>query len=387
MKKIRNSKIYNYKIIAVIILSIVVCAVFTSCKKHNNNKDLGNEWKIKSSMKLKYAKEFQVDYYKDGYKLLTIGNGSKYLLVPEGKKTPKGIDSKIVVLNQPIDCIYLAATSAMGHFDQLDSLSNIRFSGSNSDDWSIENARIAMNEGKILFAGNYRSPDYEKLVSEKCNLAIESTMIGHSPDVEKKLKEIGIPVFTDYSSYEDEPLGRSEWVKLYGAILNKEEQADKIFDKEISLMDSIKVKKTKKQTVAFFYLATNDQVVVRKSNDYVSKMIELAGGEYIFKNLGKNNAMSSVTIDMEKFYETAKDADILIYNGNITGKINTVDELTEKNNLFKDFKAVKNGKVWATGRDMFQQSGDYPQIIIDMNNVFTNNKISNSELKYLQKLN
>ena len=64
---------------------------------------------------------------------------------------------------------------------------------------------------------------------EIVKLAVESTMILHSPKVQEMIEDLDIPVFVDYSSYESHPLGRTEWIKVYGAMLNKEKEAEAIF--------------------------------------------------------------------------------------------------------------------------------------------------------------
>ena len=84
----------------------------------------------KKTMKLKYATGFDVYYYKEGYKLLDVHEDRQYLIVPEGKKKPADLDKEIVVLKQPLEHIYLAATSAMALFDAMDGLDSIRMSGS-----------------------------------------------------------------------------------------------------------------------------------------------------------------------------------------------------------------------------------------------------------------
>lgn len=84
-----------------------------------------------------------------------------------------------MILQQPLDHIYLAATSAMALFNAIDSLDNITMTGTQASGWYIENAVKAMDDGKIKFAGKYSEPDYEMLVDEDCDLAIESTMILH----------------------------------------------------------------------------------------------------------------------------------------------------------------------------------------------------------------
>ena len=53
----------------------------------------------------------------------------QYLLVPEGKEAPEGLDKNITVLQQPLDNIYLVATSAMDLFRAIDGIDNIHLSG------------------------------------------------------------------------------------------------------------------------------------------------------------------------------------------------------------------------------------------------------------------
>ena len=137
-----------------------------------------------------------------------------------------------MVLEQPLDHIYLASTAAMDFFSSLDAMDSLRLSGAKEDGWYIEAAKEAMRDGSLIFAGKYNQPDYELLLSEQCRLAIENTMILHNPEVKEKLEQIGIPVIVERSSYEPEPLGRMEWVKFYGALLGKEDQAEALFNKK-----------------------------------------------------------------------------------------------------------------------------------------------------------
>ena len=180
---------------------------------------------IESKMVLNYAECFNVYYCTDGYKLIDVKDGAQYLLVPDGKEAPDDLDSDVIVIHQPLERIYMAATSPMALFDAIDSLDTIRLSGETADNWYVQDAVDAMNAGTMIFAGKYSEPDYELLVSENCDLAIESTMILHSPKVQEMIEMLDIPVFIDRSSYESQPLGRTEWIKLYGAMLDKEEEA------------------------------------------------------------------------------------------------------------------------------------------------------------------
>lgn len=323
-----------------------------------SDSDIGEELVYERSMELQYAENFKIDYYEGGYTLLTITmDGTRFLIVPENGDVPQTLDKKIVALRNPVKNIYLVASSAMDIFSELDGLDSIAFSGQKEDGWFIEAAREKMHKGDILYAGKYSKPDYELLVSNHCALAIENMMISHAPEVVENLENFGIPVMTDYSSYESHPLGRVEWVKFYGALLGKEEEAERIFTDQAAIFERVSTTERTDKTVAFFFITSNGMVQVRQSSDYVPKMIELAGGSYIFQNSGDpETKRSAVNMQVEDFYAGAKDADFLIYNSSIDGGISSVGELLDKCGLLADFKAVANGNVWCTTNDMYQQS-------------------------------
>ena len=114
-------------------------------------------------------------------------------------------------------------------------------------------------------------------------------------------------------------------------------------------------------------------------------MIELAGGRYIFENLGDpEKATSGVNLTMEEFYATAKDADYIIYNASIDDPLTSVADLIDENELFADFKAVKEGNVWTTGKSLHQSNSDLGEMIKDLNEMLTNPDAQ--ELKFMTRL-
>ena len=324
------------------------------------------------TLDLEYATGFDVFYYEDGYVLIDVHDSAQYLAVPEGKEAPEGLDNHIIVLPKTPGDIYLAATSAMALFDSLDCLDSIKMSGIQASGWYVENAAKAMEEGKIVFAGKYSEPDYEMLVDKGCDLAIESTMIAHTPKVKEMIEMLGIPVFIDRSSYENHPLGRTEWIKLYAALMGKDEEAETFFASQTSVIEELKDFENTGKTVAFFYVSTDGTVVVRKSKDYIPKMIEIAGGKYAFDNLeNTENESAAVSLTMEQFYATAVNADYLIYNASIDSEIKSVDELIGKDELFADFKAVKEGNVWCAGKYLYQATDIVGNLIQDIHLMLT----------------
>lgn len=241
-----------------------------------------------------------------------------------------------------------------------------------------------MQAQTLAYAGKYNAPDVEQMLAGDCDLAIESTMILHNPEVKEQLETCGIPVIVEHSSYETDPLGRLEWVKFYGALFDAEDAAEQLFASETAKTADVLNEAPTGKTVAFFYVTTNGGVNVRKSGDYVSKMIELAGGTCItFDDSDEENALSTMTIQMETFYEQAKDADYIIYNSTIDSELTSVSELLQKNALFADFKAVKEGHVYGTGKNMFQETTGYGTMIADMHAIFTGQEIKSD---YFYKL-
>lgn len=345
----------------------------------------GLEWEER--LPLRYAEQFTVDYAGD-YALITIGGTERFLVVPEGAEAPQGVEEGITVLRQPLDRIYLVATSAMDLFRALDGIGNLAFSGATAENWYIPEAREAMERGTLAYAGKYSAPDYELLLSGGCDLAIESTMIYHNPEVQEALEGFDIPVLVERSSYEQHPLGRMEWLKLYAVLLDREEEAAALFDAMADKIDLLTAEENTEKTVAFFYITSNGAVNVRKSGDYVAKAITLAGGRYCFPDLAaeEENALSTVNLQMEAFYSGAKDADVLIYNSAIDGELETMEELLEKSGLLADFKAVRTGDVWCTGKNLFQESMGVGALIQDIHTVLTSERPEEEGLTYLHRL-
>ena len=344
-----------------------------------------NELVFDRTMPLRYAQQFTVEYAGDSYKRITIHDDRVYLLVAEGAAVPDGAPSGVTVLHQPLDQIYLVAAAAMDYFDKLNAIDRITLSGKKEADWYITSAKDAMQEGSMLYAGKYSEPDYELILSEGCDIAVENTMIYHSPAVLEQLERLGIPVLVETSSYEPQPLGRMEWIKLYGALLDKEDEAAALFDAKMDSLSGVLEQEPAGKTVAFFYITSNGAVNVRKSTDYVAKSITMAGGEYVsFDDSAEDNAQSTVNIQMESFYHGAVDADVLIYNSIVDGELHTIDELVALDPLLADFKAVKNGNVWCLTKNFYQESLELSDLILDVHGAL--NDSPDGEFRFLTRL-
>ena len=334
---------------------------------------------------LDYAQQFTADCYEGGYTMVSIpDSGQKFLVVPQDAAEVDSLPADVTVLRQPVENIYLVSTSVMDLILHLDALDSVTLSGTKAEGWYLPEAKQAMEEGRIAYAGKYSAPDYEQILAANCSLAIQNTMILHTPEVKEQLEHFGIPVLVERSSYESGPLERMEWIKLYGILLGKEEQAEQVFAAQEAAIAPLLEQEPTGKSCAFFSLSSNNLATVRKGSDYVAKMIEMAGGTYVFSDLTDNgNSLATMNLPLEDFYAGAKDADVLIYNSAIEGTIASVSQLTEKFPLLSEFKAVQNGQVWCTAQSLFQQSMALADLILDMNKVFTEGTPAADTLKFL----
>ena len=382
-----------------------------------------------SSEKNDVAEYFRLSVYEDAssakYQLLETAAGlHRYLIAPadaqvsdrksdhftaraseanSANKEKKGDALELTVLQQPLTTTYVAASAVMAPLCDLGAVSQIRFSGLREEGWYVDEARTAMEKGSMLFAGKYSEPDYETLLREGCDLALESTMIYRSPEVIEKLSALGIPVYIDYSSYEPHVLGRLEWIRVYGALFGHEEKAQQWYASERDRIRAIQKdaetssgeasrsgKSTEKSetktsrnskneassigsssgsagtdttadlrpTVVYFYVNSSGQIQVRQPHDYIPELLELAGARYLAPDMSSlgGSRKSNVTVSLEDFYSSCRDADYLIYSATLDRPLSSIQELLGKNALFADFKAVKEGHVYTTDKDFYQLS-------------------------------
>lgn len=337
-----------------------------------------------SSMETQYAQCFAVHYFEKGYKLLDIAGSGRFLLIPKGSDAPRQIPDDVTLLKAP-EHIYMAATAVMSFFEAIGAEAAVTMTGTDADGWQIPGPAQALAEGRMQFMGKYSQPDYEGLTAGGCDLAIESTMILHTPEVQEKLEELGIPVLIDRSSYEPEPLGRTEWIRFYGAMMGLEEQADAYFDQEAAYVENIGERTASGKTVAYFAVNSGKTVDVRGGEDYIVKMIRQAGGSYAFDGLaGVDGKTSSVSISMEEFYACAADADYLVYNASIQTPLESVNALIREYPLFADVKAVQDGQVWQVRRSLYQSSDKASRLVLDFADMMDGS--SETNMLFLEKV-
>ena len=335
-----------------------------------SNPEVGGNLVHTGSLDLAWATGFTVDLYEGDRALACIADGTRYLFVPAGD-APQEIAEDVTVLERPLSNIYLASSSTLCLFAALGAVDCVSHVSVTQETCTVEAFTQAIASGDIVYGGKYSAPDYEAFLNGGCRLAVENTMIYHTPEVREKLMQLGVPVIVEQSSLESAPLGRLEWIMLWGAMLDKVSAAQEVLDRQAQLIADVEARVAAQPldcTVAFFYINANGAAVVRKPGDYVAKMIAMAGGTYAFAQLGSTdeNRSSSTTLEMEAFYAQAKDADVIIYNSTVAGRLKGLDELVALNPLLADFKAVKNRRAWCCEQNVYQQMTATGEVVVDL---------------------
>lgn len=343
-----------------------------------------------------YAQGFAIYRYENEYTVLAIDDGRSYLIIPEGAEIPEETTEDLIILRRPLNRIYLAASAVMCQFDEIGAVDKVILSGLEKDGWYIEAAREAMEKGTLEYGGKYSAPDYERIVASGVNLAVESTMIHHTPKVQEKLEKLGIPVLIDRSSYESEPLGRAEWVKAYGLLTGHEEEAAQAFEEQKSYVEALRGNAeadaantygsdsaAQQKTVAIFSINSTRQVVTRGAGDYFGKMVEIAGGT--LSTPATDAGRATQTVSMESFYAAAEQADILIYNASIEDAPEDLQQMCAKDSILTQFRAVREGNVWCMRSSLYQNASRTGAIIRDLHAIVSGEADEETEFFYRLK--
>lgn len=382
---------------------------------------------LTGSLELEYAKEYSVSFYEGGLTLITVGEDRFLLLNDElqdgdkedastqindevnnddpnndksndepvsvshdsGSVNNTGLpeeavrdekDGKLVILRKPLKNIYVASSSVLDFFDVLDALDMVTMTSTKAEDWSIDKIKKLVEEDEISYVGKYSMPDYEYILDDECSLAIENQMIYHSPETKEKLEALGIPVLVERSSLEENLLGRMEWIKLYGVLTGRLDEAEEVFEDQQEMLkgieDSVRTDQDKQENsnseikAVLFYINASGIPSVRNPGDYMVDLIKIAGAEYTFDELAGDSTKTYINMQMEEFYAQGADTDVMIYNSNFGAAPETTDDLVKQDAILADFKAVKNKNVWCYSQDSYQQPTKLPEMALEMYKIF-----------------
>ncbi len=322
------------------------------------------------AMEIHYAQNFTVDYYQGGYKLIETIDGTQVLTIPEGAAVPSDAPAGAIILQMPLDNILMTSTPTMSYVNAIGALDRVTATTFDISSWYLPEVIAALEQGEMTYIGASKEPDYELMLTINPAFSVHSTMIDSYTGVREKYAELNIPVFVDHSSFESHPLARTEWMMLYAALCDLEDEASVLMQAQIDFVEGMEFdgEASEKPTVAVFYVSSSGDVYVRNGGDYIAKMVELAGARYICDDLDPDDS-GTTKMDMERFYSIAKEADYILYVGSSSLVPDSIDGLIAKNELFAEFTAVHDDKVFACMPNFFQIPDQLGNFIADVNSM------------------
>ena len=182
------------------------------------------------------SKEAAEDKDASASEKLYTGNVIKYLIVPEGAVIPAGLDKDVILIQKPVESVYVASEGALNILDELGLTDKITSLGLEKDEVTSDSLTAALEDGSVSFAGKYDDTDYKELVKSQCNLAILPSDIlpAEETETEEKLETLKdmaakyatlkIPFIIDRSADEENEAAKAEWTKAYQAIFTETDE-------------------------------------------------------------------------------------------------------------------------------------------------------------------
>ena len=314
--------------------------VFASCKKEN--KKVVEKPQLERTVK-----------YADGFDVI-IDNKTKKLIIKSAyqnskevfeyhikNKTQKSIiDYKNEVIETPIEKIVVTSTTHIPMVELLNEQNSI-IGFPYSKYVSSEKTRALIDVGKIREIGKESSLNTEILLELQPEL-----VIGYSvSSADKALSTIhksGINVIYNGDWLEKNPLGRAEWIKFFGVLYNKEEQADSIFKViESNYLEAklIALKSNKKPTILSGAIMSKDIWNLPAGESFVAQFLKDANLDYLWQ---ESKGKGSLSLSFESVFDKAQNADFWI----APGYFSTKEQLLKNNDLYAKFKAFQNDNIY-----------------------------------------
>lgn len=354
-----------------------------------------------------FAELFSIEHLKDenekAYSKIEVFDKEKkldtsWLLLPEGVDKVSGAPAGVNIMTfRDRQNIMVSSASTMALINAMDALSKVPMTTADTT-WRIQEIKDAIDKGTVKEVGKYSKPDYEQIISigaeKHVTFAVFSTMLDSVPDVYDQLtKTCNLRIMRDQSSYESHPLGRTEWIKIYGEIFDMRDKSDAVFNGQVEILNEttskINVPEAERKTVLIFYTtSTKDTFYVRNAADYVTELVNLGGGKQVAEISPGKSGNTKMT--QELFIEKCSQADYVLYNWT-SGASGVKDESLQGlidarlGDWFKDFKAYKEGNVWRTSNDFYQKMDKMGEMVADIYKMLYGENVSDT-LTYVNRL-
>ncbi|WP_166921915.1 ABC transporter substrate-binding protein [Flavobacterium poyangense] len=365
--------------------------ILVGCKKNEKTENVNSEIAKNS---IEYASGLSIVKH-EGYSVVTVSNpwpnankNYTYILKEKLALVPDSLKS-YPLIKVPLESVVVTSTTNIPFLEMLEVESKL-VGFPHTDYISSEKTRALIDKGAVKNVGQNEKLNIEQLIELTPDLIVTFGVDNNNPMLDN-LKKSGLNVFIQADWMEQSPLGKAEWIKLYGALFGKEEKAKELFDKIVlSYNQAKKLVADKKASSTVLYGSMYEDIwYVAKGNSWVAEFMKDAHANYLWDDL---KGTGSEGLSFEKVLVKAKTANFWI----ATGAVKNLEELGKSNPHYTEFDAFKNknvynfeGKLGATGGTIYYElSPSRPDLVLkDYIKIFHPDLLPGYEFTFAAKLN
>ena len=335
------------------VLFLLLLLLCVGCK----TKDRSQSDKSGATVAMRYAEQIQIDSC-EGYWSVRVRNPwdtakilHTYILVEQGRELPDNLPSGTLV-RTPLRKSLIYSSVHCSLLVELDALDCI---GGVCDLQYIYHpaVRTRCAEGRIVDAGNAMSPDLEKVIDLHPDAVLLSPF--ENSGGYGRIEKLGIPIIECADYMETSPLGRAEWMRFFGLLFGRKQQADSLFaevEKRYaslkSLVDTVSVRPT-----VLSELRNGSAWYTPGGHSTIGRLYADAGAAYVWAD---DTRSGSVPLSFETVFDRGRNADFWLFKYNETVD-KTLSSLRAEYAPYAGFRAFQTGRVFAcnTGKVPFYE--------------------------------
>lgn len=309
----------------------------------------------------------------------------RYILIPRDNASdnhrasfPEGIQITVPLRSSLVySSVHAAAIKDIGAVGAITGVCDAGY-------YKIPEILSGISAGRIADAGQSMSPSIEKIMALEPEAILTSPFqnAGHGA-----ITQLGIPIIECADYMESTPLGRAEWIKLYGELYGNRNAADSIFREVSARYESIRrcVSQVTYKPTVISEMVTDGVWYMPGGHSYMAGMFKDAGACYPWS---ENTSTGSLQLDFATVYEHASDADIWLIK--TFGRDLTLDELRSSYPLHARMSAFSHGGVYAcntSSTTFFEDFPFHPDLLLaEYVNLFHPGLLPDSTLIYFRQV-
>ncbi len=316
-----------------------------------------------------YAKGFIIEK-KGGYTILTLKNSSpnsekiyRYILLPKGHKVPSDKEHMTIV-RTPVHRIIATSTTHIAFLEELNALKNLVGFPQTKYISSIH-AKKRVQQQKIIDVGINSQLNIERIIELQPELILSFSV--ENEGASERFNALGIPTIFIGEWNEQSPLGRAEWIKVFGALLGKEKEANTFF--ETIEKDYINAKKLaseiKQKPTVIAGAVYQNAWYLPGGKSYLAEFFRDANATYIWAD---NNQTGSQALSIEVVLNKGQNANYWFAPAQHT----SYTVLMKEHSLYPKFRAFKDKRIFtyaktvenSNGVSFFESGTCHPELIL-----------------------